>query len=103
MQSIVSKALTANSNYKFESSPWYKEDTVNGKKVYLTTAYFTNPNNICSTGRTKDEFDGEGTGSILWFLRNNGDFHEAPLTVGKAGQSVSINALARLSATSLHN
>ena len=92
MQSIVPKALTANSNYKFESSPWYKEDTVNGIKVYLTTAYFTSPNNICLTGHTQDEFDGEGTGNILWFLKNNGDFHKAPLTVEKADQSVSINA-----------
>jgi len=86
MQSIVPKALTANSNYKFESSPWYKEDTVNGIKVYLTTAYFTNPNNICLTGRTQDAFDGEGTGNILWFLKNNGNFHEAPLTIGQADQ-----------------
>ena len=92
MQSIVPKALTANSNFKFESSPWYKEDTVNGTNVYLTTAYFTNPNNICLTGRTKEEFDGEGTGNILWFLRSNDNFHEAPLTIGKADQSVSINA-----------
>ena len=92
MQSIVPKTLTANSTYKFESSPWYKEDTVNGIKVYLTTAYFTNPNNICLTGRTQDEYDDEGTGNILWFSKNNGNFHEAPLTVGKADQSVSINA-----------
>ena len=92
MQSIVPKALTANSSYKFESSPWYKEDTINGKKVYLTTAYFTNPNDICSTGRTQDEFDVEGTGNILWFLKNSGNFHEAPLTIEKADKSVSINA-----------
>ena len=92
MQSIVPKALTVNSSYKFESSPWYKEGTVNGTKVYLTTAYFTNPNNICVNGHTQDEFDGEGTGNILWFLKNSGNFHEAPLTIEKADKSVSINA-----------
>uniref|UniRef100_A0A0B6YRW2 Uncharacterized protein n=1 Tax=Arion vulgaris TaxID=1028688 RepID=A0A0B6YRW2_9EUPU len=37
---------------------------------WMITAYFTDPSKICTTGRTKEEFDKEGTGSNL-YLQNS--------------------------------
>ncbi|GFO02751.1 hypothetical protein PoB_002925600, partial [Plakobranchus ocellatus] len=33
---------------------------------YVLTAYFTNASKICTEGRTKEQFDKEGTGENLW-------------------------------------
>jgi len=37
---------------------------------FFLTAYYTDPSTICTTGRTKAQFDAEGTGNGLW-LQNS--------------------------------
>jgi len=41
---------------------WIQEDT----DSYSMTAYFVDPNIICTTGRTEADFAAEGTGTGLW-------------------------------------
>ncbi|GFR71423.1 hypothetical protein ElyMa_000353100 [Elysia marginata] len=38
---------------------------------YVLTAYFTDPNTICSSGRTRSVFNVEGTGTDLWLQTGN--------------------------------
>ncbi|GFO02749.1 hypothetical protein PoB_002925400 [Plakobranchus ocellatus] len=37
---------------------------------WVLTAYFTDPSKICTEGRTKEQFDEEGTGENLWIQTN---------------------------------
>uniref|UniRef100_A0A0K2T9S2 Putative LOC101862243 [Aplysia californica] n=1 Tax=Lepeophtheirus salmonis TaxID=72036 RepID=A0A0K2T9S2_LEPSM len=45
----------------------YQPSTINGKDVFLTTAYFVDPQIICSTGRTPSQYKTQGTGYTLIF------------------------------------
>ncbi len=54
--------------------------TVEGQEYYATTAYFLDPEKICTTGRTQEEFDIQGTlGGGLWFQKGQ-ELFKAPLT-----------------------
>ena len=53
----------------------------------MTTAYFVNPDVICSTGRTQSDFDVEGTGNTLLFLKEQ-DLIAVPLDVDSTDGSV---------------
>ena len=53
----------------------------------MTTAYFVNPDVICSTGRSQSEFDVEGTGNTLLFLKEQ-DLIAVPLDVDSTDGSV---------------
>ena len=68
-------------------SPWYRSDNIFGEDAYLTTAYFVNPDVICSTGRTQSDFDVEGTGNTLLFLKEQ-DLIAVPLDVDSTDGSV---------------
>ena len=58
----------------------------------MTTAYFVEPEVICSTGRTQSEFDVEGTGNCLLFQNgpSTHDLIKVPLDLDSADGSVSI-------------
>ena len=73
-------------------STWYRSDTIFGEEAYLTTAYFVEPEVICSTGRTQSEFDVEGTGNCLLFQNgpSTHDLIKVPLDLDSADGSVSI-------------
>ena len=68
-------------------SPWYRSDNIFGEDAYLTTAYFVNPDVICSTGRSQSDFDVEGTGNTLLFLKEQ-DLIAVPLDVDSTDGSV---------------
>ena len=53
----------------------------------MTTAYFVNPDVICSTGRSQSEFDVEGTGNTLLFLKEQ-ELIAVPLDVDSTDGSV---------------
>ena len=55
----------------------------------MTTAYFVNPDVIC-TGRTQSEFDVEGTGNTLQFLKGQ-ELIAVPLDVDSADADGSVN------------
>ena len=87
MQSVVPKDKALSDKYfKFSSNKMYNEDVINGVDVYVTTAYFVDPNIICDAGRSQEGFDKEGTGYALFF--QNGptpdDIEAAPLTAEDA-------------------
>ena len=88
MQSVVSKKFDT-SQYDFENSGWYKEDTVLGEDVYLLTVYFTDPTKICSKGRSAKDFEDQGIANVLWFEKTDGSLVQAPLTMDKADEDVS--------------
>jgi len=78
MHSVVLKKYSSG-NWQSDS-PWYRSDNIFGEDAYLTTAYFVNPDVICSTGRTQSDFDVEGTGNTLLFLKEQ-DLIAVPLDV----------------------
>ena len=90
MQSVVPKDKTFNDKYfKFSTSKIYNEDVINGVEVYVTTAYFVDPTVICEAGRTKKEFDRDGTGDAL-FIQNGPtpkNIEAAPLSSQEAKET----------------
>ena len=56
------------------------------EQVYLTTAYFVDPNIICNGGRTQEDFDIQGTGNVLLIQTGTTPEHlyAAPLTASDA-------------------
>jgi charged multivesicular body protein 7 len=69
IQMILDKAtIEANNDYHFSAVPIYNPDTLNGQDVYVLTAYFVDPQTICTTGRPSSELTGSGssgTGTVL--------------------------------------
>ena len=45
--------------------PAYQQDFLYGSEALFTTAYFVNPEVICTTGRSEEEFNRDGTGNNL--------------------------------------
>merc|ERR1712051_487784 len=85
MQSLVSKAADT-SHYDFKTADWYDEDEIEGDAVYLATVYFIKPELICSPGRSKEDFDDQGTGNVLWLKKKDGTFLKAPLEMDDADE-----------------
>ncbi|CAB4069777.1 unnamed protein product [Lepeophtheirus salmonis] len=67
IQSIVDQAAWDNGYVNFHNKSMYQPSTINGKDVFLTTAYFVDPQIICSTGRTRYQYKTQGTGYTLIF------------------------------------
>jgi charged multivesicular body protein 7 len=66
IQMILDKAtIEANNDYHFSAVPIYNPDTLNGQDVYVLTAYFVDPQTICTTGRTGSDLTSSGTGTVL--------------------------------------
>jgi hypothetical protein len=64
-------------------------------QAYVTTAYFVDPSTICTTGRTQEQFDADGTGTDILF-QNGPSFApenliRAPQTEDEIVAEVSIN------------
>ena len=62
---------------------------IQGDAVYLATVYFIKPELICSPGRSKEDFDDQGTGNVLWLKKKDGTFLKAPLEMDDADEGVS--------------
>ena len=60
-----------------------------GDAVYLATVYFIKPELICSHGRSKKEFEDQGTGNVLWLQKKDRTFLKAPLEMDDADEGVS--------------
>ena len=87
MQSVVPKDKTFDDKYyKYSTTKMYNEDVINGVEVYVTTAYFVDPNVICDEGRNQKDFDNDGTGVALFFQNGPSpdDIVAAPLTAEEA-------------------
>ena len=86
MHSVVAKKFVS-PMFDFGGSKWYREFG----NAFVTTAYFIDPMRICNGGRTKEEYDVEGTGNRLLF--QNGptpaDVMVAPLTLDSVDTDVS--------------
>ena len=63
---------------------------IQGDAVYLATVYFINKDLICSSGRSQDEFEDQGTGNVLWLQKRDGTFLKAPLEMDAADEGVRI-------------
>ncbi|XP_054710838.1 uncharacterized protein LOC129220442 [Uloborus diversus] len=62
-----------NTTYDFAGTSAYQLDKILGEEeVYFTTAYFVDPSIICNGGRTKEQFEEDGTGTGL-YLQNGTD------------------------------
>ncbi|CAF3808066.1 unnamed protein product [Rotaria sp. Silwood1] len=58
--------------YKFDTQKMYNRATVAGIDSYVLTAYFVDPQTICTSGRDEARLKLEGSGSGLW-LQNGPD------------------------------
>uniref|UniRef100_A0A0K2TFV4 Uncharacterized protein n=2 Tax=Lepeophtheirus salmonis TaxID=72036 RepID=A0A0K2TFV4_LEPSM len=82
LQNVVPSKLSRNEFINMELNPYYQMDNaING---HVTTAYFIDPDRICTDGRSQIEFDSQGTGYTLIFqkgldLRQKKSFVEIPL------------------------
>ena len=83
-----------NQYFEFSSNAMYQKGWYLAKEMYFTTAYFVDPAIICTSGRSEDDFESDGTGYTLLF-QNGTDSTEhnliaAPLKEGSAEQNVNI-------------
>ena len=83
LQSLVPVTAAADSSqFDYSQSGYYQKITIHSIEYWMTTAFFMDPNLICSKGRSDQEFRSEGTVQKLFF--QNGpllsDLYEAPLT-----------------------
>ena len=89
MHSVVSERFTDNDKYVpfGNGNPWFRPAVLNGDDVYLATAYFVDPDLICGSGRTQDQFDTQGTGDRLLF-QTGPTLTVAPMTAEEAKKEV---------------
>ena len=87
MHSVVAKKFVS-PMFDFGGSKWYREFG----NAFVTTVYFIDPMRICNGGRTKEEYDVEGTGNHLLFQNGpkSSDHVVAPLTQQEADSNVSL-------------
>ena len=52
-------------NYDFTKVPYYQVDDFFGNDAWYVTVYFVDPAIICNGGRTREEFEAEGTGNRI--------------------------------------
>merc|ERR1712130_268347 len=80
------KPAADESIFEFDKSLWYRSDWSLGFETYVTTAYFVDPEGICTGGRDQESFETEGTGNVLAFEHGD-ELHWAPLTGPEADES----------------
>jgi hypothetical protein len=61
-----SAVLSAKSTIHLGKILLYQNDTLNGVDYFVLTAYFQNPDTICTVGRSKAQLESDGTGDGLW-------------------------------------
>jgi len=86
MHSVIPKPAADESIFEFDKSLWYRSDWSLGFETYVTTAYFVDPEGICTGGRDQESFETEGTGNVLAFEHGD-ELHWAPLTGPEADES----------------
>jgi len=66
IQNAYSKSFVDSNNiaYRFGSEP-FVQDSIDGEDYYVLTAYFVNPDVICDSGRTQEEFERSPVGTEL--------------------------------------
>jgi charged multivesicular body protein 7 len=90
VQSPVPVANTYNNQYfDYDASAAYNLDVISGVDAYVTTIYFVEPSIICSTGRTQEEYDVDGTGNGLWF-QNGADYSAENLVVAPLTEDAAV-------------
>ncbi|CAB4067406.1 unnamed protein product [Lepeophtheirus salmonis] len=71
---ILPSKLSRNEFINMELNPYYQMDNaING---HVTTAYFIDPDRICTDGRSQIEFDSQGTGYTLIFQKGSNEWFE---------------------------
>jgi len=66
IQQILNKQeVQTNSAFHYDKVPQYNPDTFNGQDVYVLTAYFVDPETICTSGRDASQLTSDGTGNLL--------------------------------------
>ena len=58
--------------YNFPAQKMFNRDTLAGTDALILTAYFTDPQTICQSGRSADTLETLGVGTGLW-LQNGTD------------------------------
>jgi len=68
IQALFDKSeIQANNTFDYETlSPMYQTYIINETEYFLLTAYFVDPEIICTTGRTPEDLPVDGTGTGLW-------------------------------------
>ena len=90
MQSVVMKEYTKNDQYyEFTNNTFYIPGDWNGEAAYFFIAYFVDTAIICNGGRTREEFQNEGTGNRLSF--QNGPYSTNLLEIPKTEDEMHIN------------
>jgi len=74
-----SAVLSENNTHNYGSVPMYNNATYNDEEYFVLTAYFVHPSTICSTGRTNETLQTDGTGTGLWL--QNGPTAESLIEV----------------------
>ena len=83
MHSLVPITASADSSkFDYTKSGYYQKTTIDSIEYWMTTAYFLDPSQICSQGRSEQEFKSEGTIQKLFIQTGPlvSDLYEAPLT-----------------------
>lgn len=80
------EVINPKGNYRFDRTGMLQNMTLNNKTYFVATAYFIQPDLICSEGRNETDLSKDGTGTGLWF--QNGatpsDLITVPLKRGDA-------------------
>ncbi|CAB4063459.1 unnamed protein product [Lepeophtheirus salmonis] len=89
IQSVVEKRFDNNPFRNYENDSMYQHYRFDdGYEVYVTTAYFVDPEIICDGGRSKEDFAIEGTGNTLIFqnealtLKEKWNIHRCFINMG---------------------
>jgi hypothetical protein len=53
--------------FRYDLVPMFQNITENDKTYFILTAYFVQPEIICTVGRNETDLETEGTGTGLWF------------------------------------
>ena len=56
----VSAGAKNRSLFDYSKSGWYRRTSIDGVDYYMTTAYFMNPSEISTIGRTSEDVDSNG-------------------------------------------
>jgi charged multivesicular body protein 7 len=62
-----SEVMNPENDYRYDLVPMFQNETISGAEYVVLTAYFVQPQTICSTGRTLFDFMEQGTGTGVYF------------------------------------
>ena len=82
----VSASAKNRSLFDYSKSGWYRRTSIDGVDYYMTTAYFMNPSEISTVGRTSEDVDSNGIVRQLYFQVGN-QLLEAPMNLTSNGKN----------------